>query len=122
MWKQGDRQSPQKEEPCARRNGEVVAIQVFFLKSRIVGSDARSVRHAGLRVGTGVRDEDVDDFSHSAGIEEDVPRIGSFPPSLPLGGNRSSQTGSLSLPLQSVAMLVFVPYFLMISNTLNLTC
>ena len=43
-----------KRNHVSRRNGEVVVIQVFFLKSRNVGSDARSVRHAGLRVGTGV--------------------------------------------------------------------
>ena len=106
----------------SRRNDEVVVIQVFFLKSRNVGSDARSVRRARLRVGTGVRDDDVEDLSHYAGIEEDVPRIGSFPPGLPLGGNRSSQAGSLSLPLQSVMMLSFDPNFLMTPITVNLTC
>ena len=53
MRHQGDRQSPQKEEPVPRRNDEVVVIQVFFLKSRNVGSDAMSVRHARLRLGDG---------------------------------------------------------------------
>ena len=51
-----------------RRNDKDVVI----LKSRIVGSDARSVRHAGFRVGPGVRDDNVEDFFRSAGIEEDV--------------------------------------------------
>ena len=56
-----------------RRNAEVVVIQVFSRESRNVGSDARSVRYAGLRVGTGVRDDNVEKFAHVAEREEDVP-------------------------------------------------
>ena len=62
-----------------RRNGEVAVIQVFFLKSRNGGSNARSVRHAGLRVGTGVRDDNIEAFSRSAEIEEDVPTYWRIP-------------------------------------------
>ena len=76
MRHQSDRQSPQNHVP--RRNNEVVVIQVFFLKSRNVSSDARIVRHAGLRVGDGVQDENVEDYSHSAEIEEDVPTYWQF--------------------------------------------
>ena len=36
-------------------------------------SEARSVRHARLRLGDGVRDDNVENFAHSAEIEEDVP-------------------------------------------------
>ena len=43
-----------KRNHVSCRNDEVVEIQVFFLKSRIVGSDARSIRHSGLRMGDGV--------------------------------------------------------------------
>ena len=42
-----------------RRNDEVAVIQVFFLESRSVGSEARVVRHARLRLGDGVRDDHV---------------------------------------------------------------
>ena len=62
-----------KRNHVPRQNAEVVVIQVFFLKSRNVGSNARSVRHARLRLGDGVRDDDVENFAHSAEIEEDVP-------------------------------------------------
>ena len=68
-----------KRNHVPRRNDEVVVIQVFFLKSRNVGSNARCVRHAGLRVGPGVQDDNVEDFSHTAGIEEDVPTYWHIP-------------------------------------------
>ena len=60
-----------KRNHVPRRNDEVIVIQVFFLKSHNVGSNARSFRHAGLRVvGTGVRDDNVEDFSHSVCLPE----------------------------------------------------
>ena len=62
-----------KRNHVPRRNDEYVVIQVFFLKSRNVGSDARSVRHAWLRLGDGVRDDNVEDFAHGVKRDEDVP-------------------------------------------------
>ena len=62
-----------------RCNDDFFVIQVFFLKSRNLGSDARSVHHAGLRVGPGVRDDNVEDFFHFADIEEDVPTYWHIP-------------------------------------------
>ena len=56
-----------------------------FLQCRNVGSDARSVRHSGaswgseLRVGTGVRDDNIENFFHSADIEEDFPSYWRLP-------------------------------------------
>ena len=62
-----------------RLNDKIVVLQVFFLESRSVGSEARSVRHAWLRLGDGVRDDFVEDFAHSAEIEEDVPTYWQLP-------------------------------------------
>ena len=49
-------------------------IQVFFLKSRDVGRDARSVRHSRLRLGDGVQDDHVEEFAP----KEYVPTIEQF--------------------------------------------
>ena len=48
-----------------RRNDEAVVIQVFFLESRIVGSEARvsTTRGSDWAMGCEVRDDNVEDFA-----------------------------------------------------------